>query len=208
MTILSGVANMILLYCVLVITRATTGSRRTAFYIALTIACVWAGASGFHELRGGFYDSVALCLLVMAMSISSPVLMRPLPEDEVTRIYRETLRPLYAYVSRRVGGDIGLAEDFVQEAWMRALDGWPGKGIPGEPLAARRAAAADPPNQPHRFSEAGRRERDRLEMYGVIGDIWRGYSRLRKIDAVNQQGVGVRREIVCLPGTVPKFPHY
>jgi hypothetical protein len=66
---------MILLYCVLVITRATTGSRRTAFYIALTIACVWAGASGFHELRGGFYDSVALCLLVMAMSISSPVLV-------------------------------------------------------------------------------------------------------------------------------------
>ncbi len=61
--------------------------------------------------------------------------MRPLPEDEVTRIYRETIRPLYAYVSRRVGGDIGLAEDFVQEAWMRALDGWPGKGIPSEPLA-------------------------------------------------------------------------
>ena len=45
--------------------------------------------------------------------------MRPLPEDEVTRIYRETIRPLYTYVSRRVGGDIGLAEDFVQEAWMR-----------------------------------------------------------------------------------------
>src|ERR1700730_8078878 len=54
--------------------------------------------------------------------------------------YRETLRPLFAYVSRRVGGDISLAiaklaEDFVQETWMRALDDWPDKGIPKEPLA-------------------------------------------------------------------------
>jgi RNA polymerase sigma-70 factor (ECF subfamily) len=61
--------------------------------------------------------------------------MRPLPENEVTRIYRETIRPLYAYVSRRVGGDVSLAEDFVQEAWMRALNDWPGKGYPSEPLA-------------------------------------------------------------------------
>jgi RNA polymerase sigma-70 factor (ECF subfamily) len=61
--------------------------------------------------------------------------MRTLPENEVTRIYRETIRPLYAYVSRRVGGDISLAEDFVQEAWMRALNDWPGKGVPNEPLA-------------------------------------------------------------------------
>ena len=61
--------------------------------------------------------------------------MRPLPEDEVIRIYRETIRPMYAYVSRRVGGNVSLAEDFVQEAWMRALDDWPGKGVPSEPLA-------------------------------------------------------------------------
>lgn len=50
-------------------------------------------------------------------------------------MYRETIRPLYAYVSRRVGGDRGLAEDLVQEAWMRALDDWPKKGVPTEPLA-------------------------------------------------------------------------
>jgi RNA polymerase sigma factor (sigma-70 family) len=59
----------------------------------------------------------------------------PLPEEELIRTYRETIRPLYAYVSRRVGGDVGLAEDLVQETWMRALDAWPGKGIPNEPLA-------------------------------------------------------------------------
>ena len=60
---------------------------------------------------------------------------RPLPEADLIRAYRETIRPLYAYVSRRVGGDLSLAEDLVQETWMRALDAWPRKGIPNEPLA-------------------------------------------------------------------------
>jgi RNA polymerase sigma-70 factor (ECF subfamily) len=58
-----------------------------------------------------------------------------LSEAEVIRIYRETIRPLYAYVSRRVGGDKSLAEDLVQDTWMRALDSWPGRGLPDEPLA-------------------------------------------------------------------------
>ena len=60
---------------------------------------------------------------------------RLLPEDELIATYRETIRPLYAYVSRRVGGDTGLAEDLVQETWMRALDTWPARGVPDEPLA-------------------------------------------------------------------------
>jgi RNA polymerase sigma factor (sigma-70 family) len=60
---------------------------------------------------------------------------QPLPEEDVLRIYRETVRPLYAYVSRRVGGDKGLAEDLTQETWMRALDAWPSRGIPDDPIA-------------------------------------------------------------------------
>ncbi len=59
----------------------------------------------------------------------------PLADEEVIRTYRETIRPLYAYVSRRVGGDHGLAEDLVQETWMRALDAWPSRGVPREPAA-------------------------------------------------------------------------
>jgi RNA polymerase sigma factor (sigma-70 family) len=58
-----------------------------------------------------------------------------LDETVVVRLYRETIRPLYAYVSRRVGGDAGLAEDLVQDTWMRALDAWPARGLPDEPLA-------------------------------------------------------------------------
>lgn len=58
-----------------------------------------------------------------------------LPEAELIEVYRETLRPLYAFVSKRVGGDAGLAEDIVQETWMRALDTWPARGTPDNPVA-------------------------------------------------------------------------
>jgi RNA polymerase sigma-70 factor (ECF subfamily) len=59
----------------------------------------------------------------------------PLSEPELVLLYRQTIRPLYAFVSRRVGGDTGLAEDLVQDVWMRALDDWARKGLPREPLA-------------------------------------------------------------------------
>jgi RNA polymerase sigma-70 factor, ECF subfamily len=59
----------------------------------------------------------------------------PLPEERVIALYQETIRPLYAYVSRRVGGDRSLAEDLVQDTWMRALDAWPARGVPDQPLA-------------------------------------------------------------------------
>ena len=50
-------------------------------------------------------------------------------------VYRQSIRPLYAYVSRRVGGDTSLAEDLVQETWMRALVDWSRKGLPNDPVA-------------------------------------------------------------------------
>jgi RNA polymerase sigma factor (sigma-70 family) len=60
---------------------------------------------------------------------------RELPEQALLQIYGETIRPLYRFVSKRVGGDAALAEDLVQDTWMRALDAWPAKGVPDEPLA-------------------------------------------------------------------------
>jgi RNA polymerase sigma factor (sigma-70 family) len=56
-------------------------------------------------------------------------------EQDLIEAYRRTIGPLYTYVSRRVGGDVGLAEDLVQDTWMRAVANWPTKGIPDEPLA-------------------------------------------------------------------------
>jgi RNA polymerase sigma-70 factor, ECF subfamily len=58
-----------------------------------------------------------------------------LSEQELVDTYRSTIGPLYAYVSRRVGGDVSLAEDLVQDTWMRAVGDWRAKGIPAEPLA-------------------------------------------------------------------------
>lgn len=66
---------------------------------------------------------------------------RTLPEDELIFVYRRTVRPLYAFVSKRVGGDRDLAEDIVQETWMRALDAWQRRGLPEEPLAWLRRVA-------------------------------------------------------------------
>ncbi len=58
-----------------------------------------------------------------------------LTEAELVRIYREHTGPLYAYVSRRAGGDAALAEDIVQETWLRAVTSWPRRGIPDQPPA-------------------------------------------------------------------------
>jgi RNA polymerase sigma-70 factor (ECF subfamily) len=58
-----------------------------------------------------------------------------LTDADLVRIYRSTMGPLYAWVSRRVGGDQALAEDLVQDTWMRAVADWPAHGVPREPLA-------------------------------------------------------------------------
>jgi len=57
--------------------------------------------------------------------------------DEATlvRTYQESIHHLYEYVSRRCGGDRSLAEDVVQEAWLRAVVAWEKAGIPEVPLA-------------------------------------------------------------------------
>ncbi len=58
-----------------------------------------------------------------------------LTEAELVQIYREHTGPLYAFVSRRVGGDRTLAEDIMQDAWLRAVDTWPRRGTPDQPRA-------------------------------------------------------------------------
>lgn len=64
-----------------------------------------------------------------------------LNQDEFVLIYQKNTRPLYAFVSRRVGGDRALAEDIVQEAWMRAVATWPQRGVPDQPDAWLRRVA-------------------------------------------------------------------
>ena len=56
-------------------------------------------------------------------------------EQSIIEIYTVTIDKLYEYVSRRCGGDRGLAEDVTQETWLRAMVNWKKKGIPDEPIA-------------------------------------------------------------------------
>ena len=60
---------------------------------------------------------------------------RSASETDVRRIYRETLDDFYAVVSRRCAGDRDLAEDVVQETWLRAVKAWRADGVPERPMA-------------------------------------------------------------------------
>ncbi len=60
---------------------------------------------------------------------------RPPDENTLMSTYRDTVGPLYAFVSGRCGGDRSLAEDITQETWLRAVNSWRRKGLPDEPLA-------------------------------------------------------------------------
>jgi DNA-directed RNA polymerase specialized sigma24 family protein len=55
---------------------------------------------------------------------------RSATEDDIRRIYRETIDDLYALVSRRCDGNRALAEDITQEAWLRAVRAWHRDGLP------------------------------------------------------------------------------
>ena len=64
--VLSMIAGLLLLGCVLSVTYRLTGSRKTALYTCLATACTWPGMAAFHELRGGYYDAIAICALLGA----------------------------------------------------------------------------------------------------------------------------------------------
>jgi RNA polymerase sigma-70 factor (ECF subfamily) len=56
-------------------------------------------------------------------------------EDDIRRIYRETVDELFAFVSRRSDGDRDLVEDITQDTWLRAVKAWRLDGTPERPLA-------------------------------------------------------------------------
>lgn len=56
-------------------------------------------------------------------------------EKDWIELHRQTVRPLYAWISRRAGGDREMAEDVTQETWLRALSAWRRRGFPAAPLA-------------------------------------------------------------------------
>ncbi len=55
--------------------------------------------------------------------------------NELILVYRETVAPLYEFVSRRAGRSRELAEDVTQEAYLRATTAWRKDGLPDRPIA-------------------------------------------------------------------------
>jgi RNA polymerase sigma-70 factor, ECF subfamily len=62
-------------------------------------------------------------------------------EQLIPELYRQTIGPLYAYVARRSAGERALAEDVVQETWLRAVHAWRAHGVPDAPAAWLRTVA-------------------------------------------------------------------
>ncbi len=64
-----------------------------------------------------------------------------LTRDEFLELYRTHLPRLYRFVSRRTGDDRALAEDVVQDTFLRAVRSWREQGLPREPLSWLRTVA-------------------------------------------------------------------
>jgi hypothetical protein len=71
---LFAVSGVLLLLCVLNLAEMVTGSRTVALSVTLATACTWPGLLAFHQLLGGFYDPVALWLLLLAMAARRPAI--------------------------------------------------------------------------------------------------------------------------------------
>jgi RNA polymerase sigma factor (sigma-70 family) len=65
----------------------------------------------------------------------------PDAETRWLALHRELVPDLYRAVSRRVGADRALAEDLVQDTWLRALGAWRCGRVPTDPGAWLRTAA-------------------------------------------------------------------
>lgn len=71
--LVSALAGVLLLCTALSCAHTVTASKHAALFVCLATASTWPGVTGFHELRGGFYDAVALCLLLLGLSSGSPL---------------------------------------------------------------------------------------------------------------------------------------
>jgi hypothetical protein len=73
MLALFALCGVFTLYLTLDLSYRITQSRIAAAAVCLGVACVWPGVLAFHQLLGGFYDAVALCLVLVAMWAPAPL---------------------------------------------------------------------------------------------------------------------------------------
>jgi RNA polymerase sigma-70 factor, ECF subfamily len=85
------------------------------------------------------------------------------------RAYRDERAAVLATLTRHVGGDVGLAEDAVQDAFAAAAADWPRRGVPDRPGAWLTVTAR-------------RRAIDRLRRERAIADRVAALERLMRLD--------------------------
>ena len=90
--------------------------------------------------------------------------------EEIARVFREASGRATATLARRIG-DLGLAEECVQDAFVVALQRWPVTGLPESPagfiLTAAKNRAID---QLRRESTRSERHRESQKRYGPLED--------------------------------------
>lgn len=127
-------------------------------------------------------------------------------EQQWLRMYRETVHPLYRYMARRTGGNRELAEDIVQESYLRALDSWKRKTVPDSPLAWLKRVArnilidylrqkrwvnkGDSDLNPETGSHTSKDQFESLEIFLAISSL--GRKKARILEAFYFEGMNVR----------------
>ena len=112
-------------------------------------------------------------------------------ENDIRRIYRDTIDELYRFVSRRCNGDRDLAEDITQETWLRAVRAWHADGVPERAPAWLATVAA------RLLSNHFRRPIAELFDDGIHGAVSSGDARDAE-QARDRRGL-VRRALARLP---------
>jgi hypothetical protein len=69
---LFALCGVLTLYLTLDLAHQITRSRIAALSVCVAVACIWPGILAFHQLLGGFYDAVAICLMLTAMRVPPP----------------------------------------------------------------------------------------------------------------------------------------
>ena len=103
--------------------------------------------------------------------------------DELERAYRQDATRIRAWLAVRLG-DVGLAEELVQEAFLEALEHWRAEGVPASPGGWIATTA--------RHKAIDRLRRDRA-----------GQRKLALLAATQPPGAGLRGEPIALLGPDP-----
>ena len=133
-----AVSGIVLLLGTLHTVERVTSSRKAAFLVCLAVACAWPGEAAFHDLRGGYFDAVALCLLVLALALSSPVPValcvflaawtdeRALLASAFVLLFAISRSPKTGWGSLKCGKPLGVMAAWVAylatRAWLTSFD--------------------------------------------------------------------------------------